>query len=126
MILREEIGDKFETILKESTSTITKHRSDINEAQKVLPLGSKNRKSIGVRASDKKDKDCPPRASLMRDLIQPVRPMLRNEPDPNEKVLINENPIEEEYHSQIRECMSSGHFYSTTKLLDRQAETRVS
>ena len=89
--MREEVENKLETILKEinsnkSASTATNPRSEINENRDQQPSGSKTDRSIGVHASniensDSEIDDCPLRASKMKDLRHPVKPLLRAESD---------------------------------------------
>ena len=89
--MREEIDNKFEAILKEiksnkSASTVTNPRSELNENQEPQASGSKTNKSIGVHASlneisDSENEDHPLRASKMKDLRHPAKPMFRAESD---------------------------------------------
>ena len=89
--MREEIDNKFEAILKEiksnkSASTVTNPRSELNENQEPQASGSKTNKSIGVHASlnensDSENEDHPLRASKMKDLRLPAKPMFRAESD---------------------------------------------
>ena len=56
-----------------------------------------------IHASDSEntnseDEDRSLRASEMRDLRNPVRPVLLNELDLNDTVIVNENPEAEDYH----------------------------
>ena len=86
--VREEVEDKFETILKamrfnKSTSTLTNLRCGLNETQNVQPTGSKTEMSLRVHASvgentDAEDGNYPLRASEIRSLRHPVKPMFRN------------------------------------------------
>ena len=88
--MREEIDSKFEAILKEiktnkNESTITNPRSETNETQNTRPSGSRDR-SIGVHASlnensDSENEDHPLRASKLKDLRHPAKPMFRAESD---------------------------------------------
>ena len=89
--MREEMENKLETILKEiksnkSASTVTNPRSEINENRDPQPLGSKTNISIGVHASnnensDSENDDYPLRASKMKDLRHPARPVLHSDSD---------------------------------------------
>ena len=89
--MREEIDNKFEAILKEiksnkSASTVTNPRSELNENQEPQASGSKTNKFIGVHASlnensDSENEDHPLRASKMKDLRHPAKPMFRAESD---------------------------------------------
>ena len=83
--------NKFETILKEiksnkSASTVTNPRSKYNENRDPQPSGSKTNRSKGVHASnnensDSENDDYPLRASKMKDLSYPARPVFHNESD---------------------------------------------
>ena len=61
-MMRKEMENKIETILKEiksnkSASTVTNPRSEINEIKDPQTSGSKTNKSIGVHASINKNSD---------------------------------------------------------------------
>ena len=105
--MREETENKFEAILKEkrtnkSASTITNPRSEIT--QNSQPSGSKSNRSNEVHAfkmgySDTEDEDDHPlRASEMRELRNPARPVYQNIPNLNETIVSNEDSEEEDYH----------------------------
>ena len=89
--MSEEMDNKLEAILKEikynkSASTTTNPRSDINEIQEPQPSGSRIDPPIGVRASnnensDSENDDYPLRASKMKDLKHPAKPLFRCESD---------------------------------------------
>ena len=89
--MSEEMDNKLEAILKEikynkSASTTTNPRSDINEIQEPQPSGSRIDPPIGVRASnnensDSENDDYPLRASKMKDLKHPGKPLFRCESD---------------------------------------------
>ena len=62
---------------------MTKPRSDFNEMQDSQPSASKTAKSIGVHASinensDSENDDFPLRASKMKDLKHPAKPLFRS------------------------------------------------
>ena len=109
--MREEIDSKFEAILKEiktnkNASTITNPRSETNETQNTQPSGSGDR-SIGVHASlnensDSENEDHPLRASKMKDLRHPAKPMFRAESDIDVTIHSNEESdaeLVEDYHT---------------------------
>ena len=91
--MRGEMVSKLEAILKEvdsnkTASTMTNPRSDFNEMQDSQPSGSKTTKSIGVHASNNENSefendDFPLRASKMKDLKHPAKPLFRSESDVN-------------------------------------------
>ena len=85
--MREEMDSKLEAILKEikcnkSASIATNPRSDVNEMIEPQPSGSRMNQSTGVRASniensDSENDDYPLRASKMKDLKHPAKPLFR-------------------------------------------------
>ena len=108
--MREEIDSKFEAILKEiknnkNESTITNPRSETNETQNTQPSGSRDR-SVGVHASlnensDSENEDHPLRASKMKDLRHPAKPMFRAESDIDVTIHSDEESdaeLVEDYH----------------------------
>ena len=110
--MREEMENKLETILKEkksnkSASTVTNPRSETNEIRDPQQSGSKTNKSIGVHASnngnsDSENDDYPLRASKMKDLRYPAKPLFHNESDVDVTILSNEESdadVEEDYHN---------------------------
>ena len=110
--MREEMENKLETILKEiksnkSASTVTIPNSEINEIRDPQTSGSKTNKSIGVHASnnensDSDNDDYPLRASKMKDLRHPAKPLFHNESDVDVTILSNEETDaeeEEDYHT---------------------------
>ena len=107
--MREEMENKLEMILKErksnkSASTVTNSRSEINENREPQPSGSKTDRSIGVHASknessDSGNDDYPPRASKMKDLRHPARPVFHNESD----VDVTINPDEESDAEEVED-----------------------
>ena len=109
--MREEMENKLETILKEiksnrSASTVTNPRSEFNEIRDPKPSGSKTNKSIGVHASnnensDSENDDYPLRASKMKDLRHPAKPLFHNESDVDVTIFSNEesDAEEEDYHT---------------------------
>ena len=107
--MREEIENKFEAILKEirtskHASTIANPRSETNGNQNSQPSGSKNDRSNGVHASNgeiskTEDKgDHPLRASDMRELTNPARPLYENAPNLDETIISEEDSEQEDYY----------------------------
>ena len=105
----EEMDSKLEAILGEvesnkTASTMTNPRSDFIEIQGLQPSGSKTTQSIGVHASNNENSDSendnfPLRASKMKDLKHPAKPLFQTRSDVG--VTINsdeESDIEEDYH----------------------------
>ena len=118
--MREEIDSKFEAILKEiktnkNASTITNPRSETNETQNSQPSGSRD-KSIGVHASlnensDSENEDHPLRASKMKDLRHPAKPMFRAESDVDVTIHSDEESdaeLVEDYHKNRTILASDG------------------
>ena len=114
--MREIVDSKLEAILREvksdkTASTMTNPRSDFNEMQDSQTSRSKTAKSIGVHASnnensDSENDDFPLRASKMKDLKHPAKPLFRSESDVNiTKHSDEESDIEEDYHknSSVKE-----------------------
>ena len=110
--MTEEIDSKLEAILREvksnkPASTMTNPKSDFNEVQDSQPSGSKTAKSIGVHASntensDSENDDFPLRASKMKDLKHPAKPLLRSGSDVDVTIHSDdESDIEEDYHKLI-------------------------
>ena len=107
--MREEIEHKLEIILKEiksnkCASTMTNPGSEITENRGSQPSGSKTNKSIGVHASNDENSysendDYPLRASKMKDLRHPARPILHNESD----VDVTINPDEESDAEEVED-----------------------
>ena len=107
--LREEMDNKPEEILKKikynkSVSTVTNPRSDVNEIQEPQPSGSRIDPSIGVRGSNIKNSDSENddyrlRASKMKDLKHPARPLFQNESDVDVTSHPNEESDVEDYHT---------------------------
>ena len=109
--MREEMENKIDAILKEirtskTTSTITNPRSEINGMQNFQPSGSKSIRSNGVHASNiensdiENEDDHPLRASDMRELRNPARPLCQNEPNLDETIISEGDSEEEDYHSK--------------------------
>ena len=110
--IREEMDSKLEAILKEikcnkNTSIATNPRSDINEIQEPQPSGSRIDPSIRVHASnnensDSENNDYPLRASKMKDLKHPAKPLFRAESDVDVTIHSDEEsdaePLREDYH----------------------------
>ena len=99
--MREEIDNKFETILREfknnkSVSTVTTPRSETNESQDTEQSGSKINKSKGVHASntvysDLEEDGHPLRVSNMSELRNPDKPFRQNELEIDETMISNED-----------------------------------
>ena len=109
MKMREEMENKFDAILKEirtikTASTITNPRSDPNGIHNLQPSGSKSIRSNGVHASNiensdiENEDDHPLRASDMRELRNPARPLCQNEPNLDETIISEGDSEEEDYH----------------------------
>ena len=87
-----------------TASTITNPRSEPNGIHNLQPSGSKNDKSSGVRASNIENSDTenegdhPFRASDMRELRNPARPLCQNVPNLDETILSEGDSEKEEYH----------------------------
>ena len=110
--MREEMENKLDAILKEiksnkSVSTVTNPRSEENTIQNMQPSGSKTIGSIGVHASynnnsDSENEDYPLRASKMRDLKHPAKPIFRSESDVDVTIHSDEESdaesLDEDYH----------------------------
>ena len=107
--MREEMENKLEMILKEikskkSASTVTYPVSENNENRDSQPSGSKTNRSIGVHASnsensDSENDDYPLRASKMKDLRHPARPIFHNESD----VDVTINPEDESDEEEVED-----------------------
>ena len=103
------MDNKLEANLKEiksskSASTVTNLRSDVNEIQDPQPSGSKIDISIGVHASNNENPDCesddyPLRASKMKDLKHPAKPLFQNESDVDVTIHSDEESDVEDYHT---------------------------
>ena len=105
----EEIESKFETILKEiksnkNASTVTNPRLENSEIPNSQLSGSKANRCTGVHASnnessDSENDDYLLRASKMRNLKHPAKPLFRRESDVDVTVHSDEETDEEEdYH----------------------------
>ena len=107
--MREKMENKLEMILKEiksnkSASTVTNPGSEINENRDSQPSGSKTNRSIGVHASNNENSvsendDYPLRASKMKDLSHPARPIFLNESD----VDVTVNPEDESDAEEVED-----------------------
>ena len=111
--MREEMDNKLETILREiksnkSVSIVTNPRSENDEIQNTQPMGSKGNKSIGVHASNNEnseteDEDFPLKASKMKDLKHPAKPLFRSESDVDITIHSDEESVaeslDEDYHT---------------------------
>ena len=118
--MREEMDNKLETILREiksnkSASITTNPRSEINENRNQQPTGSKTDRSIGVHASnigdsDSENDDYPLRASKMKDLRHPAKPLFRAESDVDVTIHSDEEsdaePMED-YHNNFQKKAES-------------------
>ena len=106
--MREEMENKLDAILMEiktskSTSMTTNPRSEMNEIENMQPSGSKGKRSMGVNASDNEsidseNEDIPLKASEMRDLRHPAKPIHQNDTTLDATVIFNEESDEEDYH----------------------------
>ena len=107
--MKEDMDSKLEAILKEvksnkTASTMTNPRSDFIEMQDSQPSGSKTTNSIGVHASNNENSDSENddfllRASKMKDLKHPAKPLFRSESDVNVTIHSDEDSdTGEEYH----------------------------
>ena len=113
--MREEMDNKLETILREiksnkSVSVVTNPRSENVEIQNAQPMGSKGNKSIGVHASNNdnsetEDEGFPHKASKMKDLKHPAKPLFRSESDVDITIHSDEESdaegLNEDYHTYI-------------------------
>ena len=103
------MDNKLEAILKEikynkSASTVTNPRSEGNEIQEPKPSRFRKDPSIGVRASnnensDSENDDYPLRASKMKNLEHPARPLFQNESDVDVLIHSDEESDVEDYHT---------------------------
>ena len=106
--MREEMEDKLDAILMDiktsrSTSMTTNPRSEIHKTGNMQPSGSGGKKSMGVNASyneslDSENEDIPLKASEMRDLRHPAKPIHQNDTTLDATVMFNEESDEEDYH----------------------------
>ena len=115
--MREEMDNKLETILREiksnkSASIATNPRSENDETRNMQPTGSKGNKSIGVHASNNEnseteDEDFPLKASRMKDLKHPAKPLFRAESDVDVTIHSDEESdaesLDEDYHNYFYE-----------------------
>ena len=128
--MREEMDNKLEAILKEiknnkSASMTTNPRSDINEIQEPQPSGSRVDPPIGVHASNKENSDSendyPLRASKMKDLKHPAKPLFRSESDVDVTIHSDEESnaesLDEDYH-MVTGANRQLHRQSSQKLND--------
>ena len=81
----------------------TNPRSEINETGNMQPSGSGGKRSMGVNASDNEsldseNEDIPLKASEMRDLRHPVKPIHQNDTTLDATVIFNEESDNEDYH----------------------------
>ena len=87
-----------------TASTITNPRSEPNGIHNLQPSGSKNDKSSRVRASNiensdtENEDDHPLRASDMRELRNPARPLCQNVPNLDKTIISEGDSEEEDYH----------------------------
>ena len=129
--MREEMDNKLEAILKEiknnkGASMTTNPRSDINEIQEPQPSGSRLDPPIGVHASNKENSDSendyPLRASKMKDLKHPAKPLFRSESDVDVTIHSDEESnaesLDEDYH-MVTGANRQLHRQSSQKLNDK-------
>ena len=122
--MREEMEEKLETILKEiksykSASTVTNPSSEINENRDPQTSGSKTIRSLGVHASNNEDSDSenddyPLRASKMKDLRHPARPVFHNESD----VDVTIHPDEESDAEEVEDSHSITAISTNLQIID--------
>ena len=103
--------NKLDAILMEiktskSTSMTTNPRSEMNEIENMQQSGSKGKKSMGVNASDNEsidseNEDIPLKASEMRDLRHPAKPIHQNDTTLDATIVLNEESDEEDYHRHM-------------------------
>ena len=129
--MREEMDNKLETILREiksnkSVSVVTNPRSENDEIQNAQPMGSKGNKSIGVHASNNdnsetEDEGFPHKASKMKDLKHPAKPLFRSESDVDITIHSDEESdaegLNEDYH-MVTGANRQLHRQSSQKLND--------
>ena len=127
--MREEMDNKLEAILKEiknnkGASMTTNPRSDINEIQEPQPSGSRIDPPIGVHASNKENSDSENddyhlRASKMKDLKHPAKPLFRSESDVDVTIHSDEESESEieDYH-MVTGANRQLHRQSSQKLND--------
>ena len=89
-----------------STSMTTNPGSEINKVGNIQPSASRGKKSMGVNASDNEradseNEDIPLKASKMRELGHPARPIHQNDTTLDATVIFNEKSDEEDYHTCI-------------------------
>ena len=104
--------NKLDAILMEiktskSTSMTTNPRSEMNKIGNLQPSGSGGKKSMGVNASDNEsldseNEDNPLKASEMRELRHPAKPIPQNDKTVDATVIANEVSDEEDYHTWKR------------------------
>ena len=109
--MREEMEKKLDAILMEIktnkiTSMTTKPRSEMNEIESMQLSGSKGKRSMGVNASDNdsidsESEDIPLKASEMRDLRHPAKPIHQIDTTLDATVIFNEESDEQDYHSHL-------------------------
>ena len=107
--MREEMENKLDAILMEiktskSTSMLTNSISEINEIGNMQQSGSGCKRSMGVNASDiesldSENEDILLKASEMRELRHPAKPIDQNNKTFYATVIFNEESNEEVYHS---------------------------
>ena len=115
--MREEMENKLDAILMEiktnkSTSMTTNPRSEMNEIESMQRLGSKGKRSMGVNASDNESidsesEDIPLKASEMRDLRHPAKPIHQNDTTLDATVIFNEESDEEDYHRRLWKLLAA-------------------
>ena len=104
--------NKLDAILMEiktskSTSMTTNPRSEMNKIGNIQPSGSGGKRSVGVNASDNEsldseNEDNPLKASEMRELRHPAKPIQQNDKTVDATVIANEVSDEEDYHTWKR------------------------
>ena len=124
--MREEMENKLDAILMEiktskSTSLTSNPRSEMNGIESMQPSGSKGKKSMVVNASDNEsidseNEDIPLKASEMRDLRHPAKPIHQNDTTLDATVIFNEESDEEDYHNDVR-CAKTRYFELKTRFI---------
>ena len=99
----------------------TNPRSEMNEIGNMQPSGSGGKRSMGVNASDNEsldseNEDIPLKASEIRELRHPAKPIHQNDTTLDATVIFNEEPDEEDYHRWQDQQNTTSH--QTTLSLD--------
>ena len=133
--IREEMENNFEAILKgirtsKSASTITNPRSETNGTLNSQPSGSRNGRSDRVHASnvgnsDTEDEDDHPlRASDMRKLRNPARPLYQNAPNQDETIKNELRTLRRRIITRVFQTLS-GKIFSSFQTLSFRIRPRI-